>query len=173
MARRFFPARGRSAARQTAWVSFAPLVDTAAPGVSILIASANAALLALRPFTITRTRLEVEFTSDQTAATELQIAALGLAVVSDEAVAAGIGSIPGPITDIGSDLWWMHQSMLQSFLFVSGVGVQPTASKNYSIDSKAMRKVGIGEDIAFAFEVSGTGGGASVTMMGRMLIKLH
>ena len=45
--------------------------------------------------------------SDQSAATELFIGNLGLAVVSDQATAVGVTAVPTPATDRGSDLWFL------------------------------------------------------------------
>ena len=107
MARRQF-ARGAAAISQkrlTSWFQFQPIRVTGAAGGTIMF-SLNAAALALRPFTIVRSRFEVGIISDQTAATEDQLGAIGMAVVSDQAVAVGVTAVPTPITDMGSDLWF-------------------------------------------------------------------
>ena len=74
MARRRDFVRGASAISQkrlTSWFQFTLQGATmTAPGGTILF-SLNAAALALRPFTIVRTRLVVSLNSDQAAAVEL------------------------------------------------------------------------------------------------------
>ena len=87
MARRRDFARGAHAIasrRETTWFEFQPVeVTIAAASTGILIFSLNAAALALRPFTIVRTRMLFNLRSDQAAAPETQRAAVGIAVVSD------------------------------------------------------------------------------------------
>ena len=98
--------------------------------------------------TILRTRCRVWILSDQAAAVEEQIGAFGLIVVSDRAIVAGAASIPGPFTDGGDDGWFVHQSIVQAnqgaATFVGGTP--------YDIDSKAMRKVEDGSEIAVMIE---------------------
>ena len=134
----------------------------------------NAAALALRPFTIVRTRLECWIRSDQSAASEDQVGAIGLSVVSDQAAAVGISAVPTPITDLGSDFFFVHQPMLNSFLFVSGVGVVGDRGTRYSIDSKAMRKVDEDQTMVLVKEGEFTqGSGMEIMSIGRFLVKLH
>ncbi len=110
--------------------------------------------------------------SDQAAATELVHVAVGGAVVSDQAIAAGVGSIPTPFAEIGSDLWFLHDQLTTQFLFGTGVGfINDGVSKD--VDSRAMRKVEDGEDVAIVIENSTVGQGSITTTAGRMLVKLH
>ncbi len=46
-------------------------------------------------------------------------------------------------------------------------------SGQFSIDSKAMRKVEVGQDIIVALETASAGGGAISFVGGRILIKTH
>ncbi len=174
MAHRIVPARrGGSVRRQSTWFTFSAGHTTlAGAGTSVLIASLNAAALALRPFTIVRTHLELIIASDQTGAAERQAAAFGLAVVSDQASAVGVSAVPTPSTEADSDLWFAHQWMFNEFLFISGVGVDPNAGRRYTIDSKAMRKVDQGSDMVFVVE-NVLAGGSVVGSAGRILVKLH
>ncbi len=91
-------------------------------------------------------------TSDQQIATETQIAAFGLCVVSDQALAIGITAVPTPVTDLGSDLWFVHQMTFNDFTFASAASYQSSAGRIYEIDSKAMRKVNDDQDIVLVFE---------------------
>ena len=54
--------------------------------------------------TVTRSRGAMMVRSDQSAASETQIGAMGMIVVSDDAFAAGITALPGPATDVGNDV---------------------------------------------------------------------
>ncbi len=165
----------RRQVRETLWVFLSETNTTlAAANTAALILSASAAMLALRPFTIVRTRGTWAVRSDQTGASENFDAALGMCVVSDQASAIGVTAVPTPFTDLGSDLWFLHQMMFNRFEFISGVGVEPLSNWIGNYDSKAMRKVEQGQDIAVVLENSSiVGGGSNVTHAGRMLIKLH
>ena len=98
---------------------------------------------------------------------------MGLAVVSDQATAVGITAIPTPIANMESDLWFVHQLLYSQFTFISGVGIQDGGLQQYEIDSKAMRKVDIGQDVVVVGERSVAGGGIDVVIGGRMLIKVN
>ena len=58
--------------------------------------------------TILRIIGSISIASDATGAIETQIGSVGIIVVSDEAVAAGVASIPGPSTDGSNDGWFAH-----------------------------------------------------------------
>ncbi len=161
----------RSMRRETLWIPIDP-VSTALSAVGgTIINSANAALLALRPFTIVRTRIELNVQTDQIAASENQVGGYGVAVVSDQAVAIGVTAVPTPITDQGSDLWLAWQGMLGQMRFTAGSFAN--LSTRYTIDSKAMRKVEDGQDVVFVGEFSAVANGMNLLSIGRMLIKLH
>ncbi len=143
-------------------------------GGTNLISSLNAAALAQRPFTVVRTHLFVSLTSDQVSATEDQIGAIGMAVVSEQASAIGINSMPTPVVDIDSDLFFVHQILVSSLQVASNAGVNPQFQTNFQIDSKAMRKVNEDEDVVMTLEsLSGVSDGLAVITGGRMLVKLH
>ena len=62
--------------------------------------------------TILRTVGQIGIVTDQTAASEDQLGAFGLATVSNVAFAIGITAIPGPVTEIEDDGWFVHQTIL-------------------------------------------------------------
>jgi len=164
-----FVLRGGSMRRETLWFghTFTDTTITAAGGT--ILTSANAALLALRPFTIVRTRLESFVRSDQAAAAEVFIGAYGQCIVSDQASAIGVSAVPTPVTDLSSDLWFVHQPF--AGVFESGTGTNN--GWRYEIDSKAMRKVQEGEDLVTVVEFSALGSGFNFFVGGRALVKLH
>jgi len=158
--------------RATEWL-FLPHSQTVqgASATAVLIASLNAAALALRPFTVVRTRLDWLCFSDQSAATENFVGNIGVAVVSDQAIAVGVTAVPTPATDLGSDLWFLHQIWHGRFELV-GTSIN-TDSQSKEIDSKAMRKVDEGQDMAFVVEAGIGESGLATVVAGRVLIKLH
>ncbi len=175
MARRFSGFRQRlvSQGRKTFWFQGA-YVNTNLPSANsaVIVTSLNAAALALRPFTIIRTRGAWGVRSDQSAASENQFVNYGSIVVSDQAVAIGVTAVPTPVTDDQSS--WIHfEQHVGHFLFVSGIGVDPRAIMQHQIDSKAMRKVEEGQDLINVLENSGISNGAQVVTFQRVLIKLH
>ena len=174
MAHRAFAARrGGTVRRETEWIGIsATTTSIASAAGATLVASFNAAALALRPFTIVRTHLEIHMVSDQSGVDERQQVAVGLAVVSDQAVAIGVTAVPTPSTDLSSDLWLAHQWCFNDFLFISGIGVHPNAGRLYTIDSKGMRKVNGDQDLVLVLE-NVLSSGSQTTMGGRLLVKLH
>ena len=103
--------------------------------------------------TVRRTRGRFFAVSDQASVVEQITGAMGMIVVSDLAIAAGVASIPGPVTDASDDGWFVWEPFItisQVTIGVSnaGAGTQPW----FEFDSKAMRKVADGFGIAIVFE---------------------
>ncbi len=139
----------------------------------VLFSGLGAAVLALRPFTIVRVRGYWHISSDQEIADEVQHVGLGVAVVSDEALAAGVGSVPTPFSELDSDLFFVHEILMTEFLLGSAVGFSGDFGVGAQFGSKAMRKVEDGQDVAFSIEPASTSNGVFVSKAGRMLLKLH
>ncbi len=162
--------RGGRNRRESLWADHTPVsVNLTAVGGTIFT-SGNAALLALRPFTIVRTRVTLFVRSDQEAASEFQVGAYGHAVVSDQAEAIGVTAVPTPITDMASDLWFVHQMVMSEYVLGEG-----SRSRPWLIDSKAMRQVEEGEQLITVgeFASGAAGNGLIIAAGGRFLIKLH
>ena len=153
--------------RLTSWFFFDVVATTQAGAGSAIVYSLNAPALLLRPFTVVRTRFEFQLRSDQSAAIEFQEAAYGFAVVSDQAVGVGVTAVPTPLTDMGSDLWFLHKII---FGDESALTDRTRSSTRVTVDSKAMRKVDIGQDIVGVME---SAGGLILTTAGRMLVKVN
>ncbi len=159
--------------RKTFWFSGLAIQDQiTAASTAVLQASLNAAALALRPFTIVRTRGYVAIGSDQVGATEDQTLSYGHIVVSDQAVAIGVTALPTPVTDSQSD-WFVYEALVGRFNFVTASGFEQAAITIKEIDSKAMRKVEEGQDLISVVETSALSSGLLVTAFFRTLIKLH
>ena len=160
--------------RETLWVPIDPLISVLAAANAVgLVYTASAAEDALRPYTIIRTHLYLSIISDQTLAIEDQIMAIGFCVVSDQASAIGVTAVPTPITDLGSDAWYLHQFAQNQFVIGDSTGFQDGGNRVQEVDSKAMRKVEDGFDNIVTIEASGASEGILVSTMGRQLLKLH
>ena len=160
--------------RKSLWIDFANIAtsETSIPaGSALLIGSLNAAALATRPFTVVRTRGRIWTATDQQGGSEDAFGALGFAIVSDQASAIGVTAVPTPITDAGSSLFF---SWTAWFACVEGAAT-PDAAPGFvaDFDSKAMRKVEVGEDLIISIENGNSADGANFIMMGRILIKTN
>jgi len=177
MARRFVShARGRdSNRRQTLWIGGPAQTAKAALAASTsqLYGVLNAAALALRPFTVVRVQGSLFVLSDQVTASEQPFGAVGISVVTDQASAIGITAVPTPMTDLGSDSFFLHRAF--------GVDFQSTAASTaaanvngweFETTSKAMRKVPDGFDLAITIENAAVIGMDFIWTF-RMLVKLH
>ena len=166
--------RGTKTRRLTMWIAGQEAANTlAGAGSEVLSGSFNAAALALRPFTIIRVRGIIGISSDQGTAGEDQSAAYGICVVSDQAIAAGVASIPSPNTDQGSDLFFVYEDLVASMFVASNAGVEPQFMTSRTFDSKAMRKVNDDQDIAVVKANTTLSDGTVVYDRFRMLLKLH
>ena len=165
---------GSSQRRSTSWLPIPAQASTFSTTGGIILASLDAGELAKRPFTIIRVHLEVLVITDQLAADESQAFAVGMCVVSDQAQAIGVTAVPTPDTDLGSDLWFLHQFMFRDFAFGSAVGFD-SGAQSRSIESKAMRKVNDDQDVLLVGELvaNAAGTGFVVLIGGRVLIKEH
>ena len=175
MGRQFARGRGRlGSKRETTWRPI-PLVAFAVSTSGTLIASLDAEELAKRPFTIIRVHLAARFVSDQNIASEEFQVGVGMCVVSDQALAIGITAVPTPLTDLGSDLWLLHQLVFSGITFDTAAGTQsPDGAPTAYIDSKAMRKINDDQDLVLTVERDNAlGDGATVIIGGRALIKEH
>ncbi len=166
-----FTLRGGVLRRQSIWFGIPPTASTiAAADTAVIIVSLNAAALALRPFTVVRTRGLLYSRSDQTAADETYGTSLGVAAVSDQAVAIGVTAVPTPVADQGFGLFFVYESTTGRFSVTGATSFQSTW-QNY--DSRAMRKVESGQDVVFVLETWTGFAGTVVNHIARMLIKLH
>ncbi len=172
MARRFTQRPVRSTKRTSIWigVTVAPAVVPASN--AILLATLNAAALALRPFTVVRSRFDLRWASDQAAAAEDPFGSFGAMVVTDTAAALGITAIPDPGSNQDSD-WFIWQGLSVVFSLATAVGIDANGGARYDVDSKSMRKVGADDDIVFVVSNLNAADGGVITINGRMLLKLH
>ena len=167
---RTFHQRPVAAKRLNQW-AFVDVDPTAiAADAVVLAAQLNAAALLLRPFTIVRTHILVQWDSDQLAATETPTGVLGVCVTSEQAT--GVTTIPNPMANADSSAFFVWQPLITSFIVGGGADVHGTGNQ-FVVDSKAMRKVGPNEQVRFMVENTSPTDGALITMIGRFLVKLH
>ena len=174
MARRSFVRTHVSAKRSTVWVGISSGGDKVSidTNTAVLLGSLNAVALALRPFTVVRTRGVIHWGTDQNIATEEPQVQIGAIVVSDTAAALGITALPDPTTSPDGN-WFLFESLIAQFQFISGAGFNNPAGAMLQFDSKAMRKVGNDEDVTLVGSNPSSADGGRVIVIGRMLVKLH
>ena len=168
----------RPPAKTKIWFN-AGVGSTALAGSSvILITKFNAAALALRPFTILRTHLQINVRSDQVTASENVIASFGETVVTDNASTIGVTAIPDPsgIDGDGNADWMTWQAMFGSFFIdingTDGIAMSGYNGQMYVVDSKAMRKIGPNDDLVQVASLQ-TSPGLTFSCNGRRLVQLH
>ncbi len=85
--------------------------------------------------------------------------AAGICVVTENAFDAGVGSVPSPLADIAWDGWfWFQMFSLKSVTGTIADGANANVvSKEYVIDSKAMRKTRQTDVIVGVLEAAETG----------------
>ena len=166
----------RSARRQTQWLGrdfdTAPvLLGSSSVILDSVLTVAEKALL---PFTIVRTVGTLACFSDQITLREEGFGALGVAVVSEQATAAGVASVPNPVTDVASDLWFQYMTWMCGYQ-VSGTpaSAQGNSLNVFPFDSKGQRKVPDGGDIAVVLANSSAAAGIEYILNMRILVKLH
>jgi len=148
------PLRGTGGAkRQTEWIGSA---DQAYSGVTgdtktLLQTFASTGSILTSRSTIIRTRGLLSISAGTEAADREIVGAMGMAVVSDQAAAAGAGSIPGPWSNQDWDGWFVWIAFAMSFGFTSAAGVL-LEHVNFLFDSKAMRKFNSGESAVVMVE---------------------
>ncbi len=91
--------------------------------------------------TVRRTRGTMLIESDQSAAVEKQLGAMGWIIITANALAAGAASIPGPVTDAADDAWFVWEPIVGSSASTDGAGINVFPDIAVPFDSKAMRKV--------------------------------
>ena len=165
----------RPAPRTKMWIGAGVGSTTIVASADQVIFTYSAAVLTLRPFTILRTRMTCSFESDQSTAAERPEGDFGIIVVTETAAALGTTAIPDPSSTDGNPEadWFVHQPMMTTIQVsgTPGVAWSPAASY-YTIDSKAMRKVGPDDDAVGIFSET-SGSGAVLISRGRQLIQLH
>ena len=97
---------------------------------------------------------------------------MGLIVVTNQAFAAGAGSLPDPALENADWLWWKHVRYISGF-YEDNAGAQRifNATRYFEVDSKAQRKLDE-ENKTLVWVVKNQGGSTLRTGLGvRTLLK--
>jgi len=143
-----------------------------AGGVSIIGLGAAAAVEGL-----TLIRLRGKFRHNiqsSTAAGDGLVGAFGINIVKAPAFAIGVTAVPTPIAEQDNEDWlyWMPIQLVSSFA-TEGFGNAGSDLEDHVIDTKAMRKLQVGDTIYAATELVLTGTASTVlTFDSRILAKL-
>ncbi len=163
---------GRSVRRATEWVPSGIVTARTALAAGSVLLHQTFAFSA--PATIVRVRGSLWVGSDQSTATESPFGAIGLAVVTDQAVAIGVTAIPAPIADADSQQFLLWAP----FLADVRAGADNTSWNagtftHTPMESKAMRKVDKGTAVVVVIENSSATDGMLFVVEFRMLVKVH
>ena len=83
--------------------------------------------------------------------------AFGLIVASNQAFAAGVASLPSPVTEIEND-WVVWVPVTLNADLGSTNPLEPAAFQRVEFDSRGMRKMKLGESLVGVFEMFQSGG---------------
>ena len=151
MARRTIGRFNRGPRRAMDWSASAPLA-----AFQTIAASTVSLLQTFTPIaggeTVIRTRGLVSIQSDSVTASENQIGAFGICVVTAQAESVGITAIPHPVTDAAWGGWFVHRYFSNQLKFLDGTGLYPQWATHYEIDSKGMRKLDEDERLVVVVE---------------------
>ncbi len=170
MARRTIHGRSRPPTLRQ-WTATVPETQFVALAAATAVIDSTFITSGAAPETILRSRGLLTVITDQAASSEQPFGAFGICVVSDQAIAAGIGSIPTPYTEPESDLWLLHQFFAAPMVFGSAIGFA-ALGQSYELDSKAMRKVGEDQTVVFVMENGNSTDGLLYRLDMRVLSKL-
>ena len=126
----------------------ASAVDLAAATASL----GPSALAVSGPGTLVRLRGQVFLQLDAGAVDERVLVCFGIIIVSNEAFAAGVASVPKPFTDADAD-WMWHGFLSVTSGAETGI-VSDFLVDRVLVDSKAMRKVKSSQTLIFVAEVA-------------------
>ena len=157
-----------------------PVDWSASANQSAMVPVAAATAVLLESFTpivggetVIRTRGIFTWQTDQLIASEDQFGAVGMCVVTAQAVSVGISAIPHPATDAAWGGWLWHSFFASSWSFLSSTGVEANIQHQIIIDSKAMRKVDEDERLVMVCENTNATQGFLVANSERILSKVH
>ena len=159
-----------SVKRRSVWI--APALQayvSVATATKVIISSFNPEASGIHFPTVVRTRGQVAIKATSAAVDNTSVGAYGVGVVSEDAFAAGVGSIPGPFSDADWPGWFVWRSFTYRFEFSDATGAL-LMNMVQEVDSKAMRKVGLNEVIVTVAE--SFIGAFDVSMPLRKLLKL-
>jgi len=157
--------------RISSWTATVPQTGYSTLGGASVVIDSSFTTGINAPETVVRIRGAFNVLSDQVAAGEQPFGAVGICVVSDQAFAAGVASVPTPMAEADSDLWFLHQFWSCPFSLAGASGIS-NVSEEYVLDSKAMRKVTPDATLIVVVENAASGVGVFYNLNFRMLFKV-
>ena len=122
MARFQRPPRQSSRRPNRGWAGLVSSVYTNIPAASRVLLGSFVPTNAGIDLTVLRTVGGISVVSDNASAGESQIGAFGMIMVTDWALAAGVASVPDPVSDVADD-WFIYQGWAMETQVVSAVGI--------------------------------------------------
>ena len=161
---------GGGVRQRTSWNRTVSTAQVTVPAASkVLVATVPTEAFA-EESTIRRTIMQLHVNTDQSAASETQIGAVGMHVANDNAIAAGVGSLLGPVTDADDEAWFLWAPIAQVFSVITAVGIIDPSGQLYHIDSKAQRRVQLGQSAVVVVENSHAAFGMNVIVNFSLLV---
>ena len=159
----------RGAVRLTEWDATVP--ESAFQGLAANTAVLDSTFATVDAETIIRTRGLLTVRTDQVSALEDPFGAVGMCVVSDQAVAIGVTAIPTPYTDAESDLWLFHSFWAAPITLATGAAFA-NVSTQIHLESKAMRRINEDQTLCLVVENGSGTFGCSYRLDARILYKV-
>ena len=144
--------------------------NLAAATKAIAVRVPSSTMQDIAPGTIVRTHGKLLITTDQTAASEEQIGAIGFGFMNDVAGALGVTGLPGPASECAWGGWFLHQFFSQGFKFGTAVAFINNGVE-YVLESKGMRKFGADEEMIVVIENFHATTSFNFALSFRMLVK--
>ena len=165
----------RGQRRQAAWADILLFSRLNALGAAASLGSAFTAIGLTERLIIARIRGTVSCHLDVGAALDAYTLGVGIIVVKDEALAAGIASMPGSLSGAEQSWIWHHIFSMGPASVGTTDGLQILLNFSAELDTKAMRKVQDGDILAIVWE--GTQDNGTPTADGlanaRLMVLLH
>ena len=163
---------GRGSRLRKVWSSFGLSDNVAITTTQIILGSVDIPIGGALEATVLRIRGEYLVMGVPNAANDSDVIGLGIIVVRNEAFDAGGVSVPGPISQIGSDSWMWHSiTPIDAMGLTAESAVSLTSNRRVIVDSKAMRKVPEGSTVILVGQAS-TGDFSTVTVHGQARVLL-
>ncbi len=158
-ARRLGVFRRSGPKRRSLWVGYADQ-GFIAVGAGLKVAISNFTLATLDSLTVIRNRGFLSVRATVTGVDADVVGAFGIGIVTQQAFAAGVASMPGPWTDSDWDGWMLLQPFAFRYDLTTDVG-RFISTIQIMLDSKSMRKMEANETLvmmaesqAIAFDIS-------------------
>jgi len=164
----------RGSRLRKSWSAIGVINDVTISATQLVLGSVTLVEGAGQDATVLRCRGNLLITATPDAATDSDVIAFGIGVVTVNALTVGGTSVPGPLESMGWDGWLWHQFVPMDAFGASGVatnmaGKAIATSHRVEIDAKAMRRLPQDNAVILVAELS-IGDFASVEVSGGMRV---